>query len=84
MAAPTPVSALLHAATIMVSGIFFILRLTRALFLTSTEGKGGNHAGCSRNVALLASYWSIIIGVNVAYVILCIISTLLKQGCGTG
>ena len=28
MAAPTPVSALLHAATIMVSGIFFILRLT--------------------------------------------------------
>ena len=50
MAAPTPVSALLHAATIMVSGIFFILRLTRALFLTSTEGKGGNHAGCSRNV----------------------------------
>ena len=21
-----------------------------ALFLTSTEGKGGNHAGCSRNV----------------------------------
>ena len=35
MAAPTPVSALLHAATIMVSGIFFILRLT-----TVTKDKG--------------------------------------------